>query len=60
MAFLSIQTATASSFNLTTLTARLRTLLTTSKLRTRKTPEQMLAAQARRAEARAATDRLLR
>lgn len=60
MTFLSIQSAPAASLSLSTMATRLRAVLVMKMTQTRKTPEQIIAAQARRAAARAATDRLLR
>ncbi|SNS66744.1 hypothetical protein [Antarctobacter heliothermus] len=61
MAFLPIQSrpTTAAPAFLSGLTAILRDALVRAVSRPRKTPQDILAAQARRAEARAAADRLL-
>lgn len=62
MAFLSIQSRseTAAPVLLSDLLCPLRTLFARLASRSRKSPEQILAAQTRRAEARVAVDRLLR
>lgn len=62
MAFLQIQTRTPLAVRspLAGLAGLIRAILTRDNNRPRKSPEQILAAQTRRAEARAAVDRLLR
>ncbi len=64
MAFIPIQTRTETAASpadlLSGLPARLRAVLSRFTQGTEKSPEDLLAAQARRAEARDATDRLLR
>lgn len=62
MAFLQIQSRTtpAAPFTLSGLSGILRAMLASRAESPRRSPEQILAAQARRAEARAAVDRLLR
>lgn len=59
MAFLQTQTRPAAAAPIT-LASLFRAALRRIADRPRKSPEDILAAQARRAEARAATDRLLR